>query len=485
MAPALELILMNKSGIKYAEAAKLIAQCRSSLGMTRFEPWNEALQVECERVLANDQRDGIKLVLKKGLTQAIDETSISDCDGAVVPGSGVPLPPVSASPLHASARKPTIMESFFGISNISTSTQTATNPNQEVSEVPGDVVSQFFGQRVESVRRPTMGSVASSSSLPSRVSLSSNSSQTSHSRSKKRRAKKASKPVRLKATSSIPPGRKDTRENHLTDPSARSTPLEALMLRRFDLTYQDAVSLVADARANLSASRCTPWTDELYNECERLNEFHHPKETTSAKDLGNKESANWPAAASSNGNSEEQHGAPLRAPREEDFASVKDDNSCDQSSGWESASGWSSIWDDNDGDFSVATHDRDDVYSVGVIKEFKLNFEKDAAHETEYFVTTKKKSTETDEEKALRREKRAKKHALRAQQSTRSRKTSSSRESRQLGPEDTKSKKYVEEKRKPMASRKKEKPDVTIEENTKKGKKRSFLARLFGLGRKS
>jgi len=130
-----------------------------------------------------------------------------------------------------------------------------------------------------------------------------------------------------------------TREQQMNDSSLRRMPLEAVLLRRFDLKFQEAASLVADARIHVGVAgpnKWGPWTNELYEECEKLYKL---------KFCGGEEQEeedvvimNWPKfLAPVDG---------LRAPTDADFAS----SSCNSaesaaSSCWESSTGWSSVWD--------------------------------------------------------------------------------------------------------------------------------------------
>lgn len=130
----------------------------------------------------------------------------------------------------------------------------------------------------------------------------------------------------------------ESRERQLNDSSLRSMPLEAVLMRRFDLKFQEAASLVADARINMGGGSPSwvPWTNELYEECEKLYKLKY-----CGDDEHEEEKVvimNWPKfLAPVDG---------LRAPTHADFASSSG-NSTDSaaSSCLESSTGWSSVWD--------------------------------------------------------------------------------------------------------------------------------------------
>ena len=185
---------------------------------------------------------------------------------------------------------------------------------------------------------------------------------------------------KLEKVNSSVPTEFETREQQLGKRSLRSTPLEAVLLRRYDLMYEQVFRLVADARTNIGASKGEPWTDELYEECEKLYDLmYRPDEPDEATAVV----VYWPKFfPPSQG---------LRAPVDDDFSgsvrSSSSNNSTDPSC-WESSTGWSSVWDDNDGDFSVVTHDRDDEYSVGVIQEIRQSYQGEKEEEMAIVMAT-------------------------------------------------------------------------------------------------
>lgn len=68
---------MRRHRVRYIDAKRVINQSRQALGMTRIEPWNEALQLECERRLLGSKSD-----LQVRMT--VIEDTINE-DKAVVP----------------------------------------------------------------------------------------------------------------------------------------------------------------------------------------------------------------------------------------------------------------------------------------------------------------------------------------------------------------------------------------------------------------
>jgi hypothetical protein len=366
--PAIETILMSQSGLKYAEVACIVTRCRSSLGMERFAPWNDSLLAECERLIQKE----------KGA--ATTNEALLD------------------------------VETFFGIRESSASSHVRSKVAFADNTVNCEALSRFFGQKIDAGSNNRRGSAVgnnrqasfrnllgrrasqkSMSSLKSDISFehapsTKNLEATVYTSSPTKTAKTFRPPNTTSSEPSMMIGpdvvakgggaAADTREHHLTDPIARETPLEALIVRRFGIGFEDAICLVSDARSELRESKFTPWTDDLYFECEKALGVYSTDQTSRTEDLSN--SSRSSGSRDMFVTASEGKNAAAAAPKEINFEAsprAKRDND-DQSVGYNSTSGYSGIWsDDKDGDYSVATHDRDDVYSVGVIRGFKASVE--------------------------------------------------------------------------------------------------------------
>ena len=55
MGMSLEGILMRQHGVRYGDAKRVVVEGRKALNMSRIEPWNAALQQECERQVRTQQ----------------------------------------------------------------------------------------------------------------------------------------------------------------------------------------------------------------------------------------------------------------------------------------------------------------------------------------------------------------------------------------------------------------------------------------------
>jgi hypothetical protein len=393
MATSLENILMHKADIKYKEASKVVAECRDLLRMKRFDPSTDELQADCERRLGLTKRSK----MFSGPID-IDETSFSDSESSSLPCFEDPISVTrrdstgdnETAVFSEVSRTSSIVDDFFGRS---TSTSTPTKKSKKASMQSSDVIkSNFFGLEIADDSTSRRSSGAFSAPTPPPVVLSVNENvpvalitideqvsaveikkdATPDAENKAPKTNSSKKTRKIKAEIiGIPIVNGETRENHLNDPTNRSISLEALMLRRFDLKYEDAACLVADARSNLNASKWEPWTDELYSECEKLYEIAYgPNVDMNMLDDGDIWSPDDSDVLMS------LEGNPvLRAPKNEDYASIGQNLSDCGSIGWQSTSGWSSVWSDNDGDFSVCTHDKDDEYSVNIIKGLQINAE--------------------------------------------------------------------------------------------------------------
>ena len=131
-----------------------------------------------------------------------------------------------------------------------------------------------------------------------------------------------------------------TREQQLSDLELRNMPLEAVLLRRFDLGFQEAASLVSDARINIGASKWEPWTDELYDECQMLYSLKFVRDGQ-AKDTV--VIMDWPKFLAPG------HGLRIPADANAETASSSGNSVGSAASAgsrnFESSTGWSSVWD--------------------------------------------------------------------------------------------------------------------------------------------
>lgn len=268
------------------------------------------------------------------------------------------------------------------MTNVAFSMATANTRTLNAPTGDSDALSRFFGQKVDVGRQSSTRSLARKSSFGGLLARNSNGS--------KFRVKKDN--VVHTSPSSGPDGDQKTREKLLNDPVARATALEALIVRHFGLGMEDAICLVSDSRSVLGESKTVPWSDDLYDECKKAITLTSADMTTNTDDNSTScGSDNSKKVISKKANANGEQPADVSEyfaeanykSHQGDEHSVGHSVGC-HSVGWGSTTGFSMIFNDcDDGDFSVKTHDRDDVYSVGVIREFKLSCEENGGTEVE------------------------------------------------------------------------------------------------------
>jgi hypothetical protein len=182
----------------------------------------------------------------------------------------------------------------------------------------------------------------------------------------------------------------------LNDPTLRGKSLEELMMDRFELKLEDAICLVADARMNRGCNKWQHWGIDLYDECERLYVLHYgPLPTGSMASSTGSPSIrpSTPIGGTTMATTYVRHtggmGQKPSTLRRANTPVMGDDtmsSSLEDASGWESTSGWSSLWEDGNalpGGFSRKTYDKNDEYTMDVIQQIERTFLQMEASERE------------------------------------------------------------------------------------------------------